>query len=120
MTEMAVHSSAPSTYTGDDEVATPQTLALLRATAVAIESHLALAGLIGVAGDTTAHARLTVLGSGRPRWATTDDDGHPQITNLIGRHADILVLLSRHAEGLTAARARATAEALIDQAITRA
>jgi len=37
---------------------------------------------------------LTVLGAERPRWNAT--------TTLTGRHADILVLLGRHPEGLTA------------------
>ena len=47
-------------------------------------------------------ARLTVLGADRPRWQMTDDRGEPQTSTLTGRHADILVLLSRHPEGLSA------------------
>ena len=42
---------------------------------------------------------LTVLGADRPRWTVTDADGNPHTTTLTGRHADILVLLSRHPKG---------------------
>lgn len=90
--------------TGGAQVASPQTLALVRATVVAIENHLALlrfteprradAG-IGV-------PRLTVLGAERPQWEVTDELGRQQRTTLTGRHADILVLLSRQPEGLSA------------------
>ncbi len=88
--------------TGGSQVASPQTLALVRATAVAVENHLALLRLTRpAAADPAAVARLTVLGADRPRWAVTGEDGEAQ-TNLTGRHADILVLLSRHPEGLSA------------------
>ena len=43
-----------------------------------------------------------MLGADRPRWQITDDRGEPQASTLTGRHADILVLLSRHPEGLSA------------------
>jgi hypothetical protein len=43
-----------------------------------------------------------VLGPERPRWLVTDEFGHLRATPLTGRHADILVLLSRHPEGLSA------------------
>jgi hypothetical protein len=88
--------------TGGTQVASPQTLALVRATAVAVENHLGLLrlGQLAVAEWTTA--RLTVLGADRPRWQMTDDGGQPQTSTLTGRHADILVLLSRHPEGLSA------------------
>ena len=43
-----------------------------------------------------------MLGSERPRWLVTDEFGHLRATSLTGRHADILVLLSRHPEGLSA------------------
>lgn len=46
--------------------------------------------------------RLTVLGSDRPQWTVTDRHGQSQHRTLTGRHADILVLLSQHPEGLTA------------------
>jgi hypothetical protein len=82
--------------TGGTQVASPQTLALVRATAVAVENHLALLRLNQPAAESTT-ARLTVLGADRPRWRN-----EPQSTTLTGRHADILVLLSRHPEGLSA------------------
>jgi hypothetical protein len=88
--------------TGGTQVASPQTLALVRATAVAVENHLALLRLSQPAVEPTTGARLKVLGAGRPRWQMTDDRGERQTSTLSGRHADILVLLSRHSEGLTA------------------
>jgi GAF domain len=83
--------------TGGTQVASPQTLALVRATAVAVENHLALLQLNQPTVDAPTTARLTVLGADRPRWRMTD-----QRTTLTGRHADILVLLGRHPEGLSA------------------
>lgn len=89
--------------TGGPEVATAQTLALVRATVVAVENHLALVRLAGPTRDPNLGVpRLTVLGSARPRWQVTDDDGHVHASQLTGRHADILVLLSRRREGLSA------------------
>jgi hypothetical protein len=88
--------------TGGTQVASPQTLALVRATAVAVENHLALLRLSQPAVAEPTTARLTVLGADRPRWQMTDDCGEPQTSTLTGRHADILVLLSRHPEGLSA------------------
>ncbi len=89
--------------TGGADVASPQTLALIRATGVAIENHLALLHLRQTAAaEQTSAARLTVLGAERPRWRVTDADGRPHTSTLTGRHADILVLLSRHPEGLSA------------------
>lgn len=89
--------------TGGADVATPQTLALIRATAVAVESHLALLQLRQPqAVEPIVGARLTVLGADRPQWRATDADGNPHTTTLTGRHADILVLLSHHPEGLSA------------------
>ncbi|NTY59223.1 helix-turn-helix domain-containing protein [Mycolicibacterium sphagni] len=89
--------------TGGSRVATPQALALVRATVVAVESHLALMRLTGAAVETAPRRpRLAVLGSERPRWLVTDEFGHLRATPLTGRHADILVLLSRHPEGLSA------------------
>ena len=59
--------------------------------------------LTGAAVETAPRrARLTVLGAERPRWLVTDDRRHLHATTLTGRHADILVLLSRHPEGLSA------------------
>ena len=89
--------------TGGDSVASAQTLALVRATVVAVENHLALVQLAGPITDATpSSARLNVLGPGRPRWLVVDEYGHPRTIALTGRHADILVLLSRHPEGLSA------------------
>jgi GAF domain len=88
--------------TGGTRVVSPQTLALVRATAIAVENHLALLRLTGATPESPSTARLTVLGSNRPQWAVTDECGQSHATTLTGRHADILVLLSRHPEGLTA------------------
>ncbi len=89
--------------TGGAQVASTQTLALVRATAVAVENHLALLRIAGVSAEPAARKpHLVVLGGDRPRWVTTDTYGHLQATHLTGRHADILVLLSRHPEGLSA------------------
>jgi len=90
--------------TGGAEVASPQTLALVRATVVAVENHLAL---LRFTEPRSADApigvpRLTVLGVDRPEWQVTDEHLQLHRTALTGRHADILVLLSRHPEGLSA------------------
>ena len=90
--------------TGGDEVSSAQTLALVRATVVAVENHLALLRFteaLGVESRFTA-ADLRVLGPDRPRWQSTDANGRRSRVALTGRHADILVLLSRHPEGLSA------------------
>ena len=87
--------------TGGIQVASAQTLALVRATVVAVENHLALVALRDPLTE-TAPTRLSVLGADRARWQYSDGVGQPQTTTLTGRHADILVLLSRHAEGLSA------------------
>jgi GAF domain len=88
--------------TGGTRVVSPQTLALVRATAVAVENHLALLRLAGPAYPTAPCARLSVLGSDRPRWQVIGGNGQQYTTPLTGRHADILLLLSRHPEGLSA------------------
>ncbi|MCV7215882.1 GAF domain-containing protein [Mycobacterium crocinum] len=89
--------------TGGSRVATPQALALVRATVVAVETHLALLRLTGGPVEAAPpRPRLAVLGSERPRWLVTDEFGHLRASTLTGRHADILVLLSRHPEGLSA------------------
>lgn len=89
--------------TGGPRIATPQALALVRATVVAVENHLALLQLTGSAFQAAPRKpRLSVLGSERPRWLVTDETGHLRATPLTGRHADILLLLSRHSEGLSA------------------
>lgn len=88
--------------TGDSQVASPQTLALVRATVVAVENHLALLRFTEPRRDVAGVPRLTVLGAERPHWEVTDELGRRKRTTLTGRHADILVLLSRHPEGLSA------------------
>ena len=90
--------------TGGAEVASGQALALVRATAVAVENHLALLRLTKptVGAEDAVGARLRVLGASRPRWEFTDDGGHLHAATLTPRHADILVLLSQHPEGLSA------------------
>jgi hypothetical protein len=85
--------------TGGSRVAAPETLALVRATAVAVENHLALLRLTSFpTSPATGAARLSVLGADRPRW----NGGGAGTVTLTGRHADILVLLIRHPEGLSA------------------
>ena len=61
--------------TGGTDVASPQTLALVRATVVAVENHLALLRFTQPrCPDTpTGVPRLTVLGGDRPRWQVTDE-----------------------------------------------
>jgi hypothetical protein len=90
--------------TGGAEVATSQTLALVRATVVAVENHLALLHLTkpGAGVEAAGRARLKVLGADRPYWHFTDQNGGIHHTPLTPRHADILVLLHRHPEGLSA------------------
>ncbi|OBG81097.1 transcriptional regulator [Mycobacterium sp. E802] len=89
--------------TGGSKVASPQTLALVRATAAAVENQLALLRLTTpVVAPKDEGARLRVLGADRPRWRVPDATGRPQDSVLTGRHADILVLLIRHPEGLSA------------------
>lgn len=88
--------------TGGARVASRQTLALVRATALAVENHLALNRLTAVTAEPTGTAHLTVLGTTRPCWALTGEFGQLRTATLSGRHADILILLSRHPEGLTA------------------
>ena len=87
--------------TQDSQSASAQTLSLVRATVMAIENHLALHRLTQPA-EISAGARLSVLGADRPRWVVAGEDGQTRRHTLTGRHADILVLLSRHPEGLTA------------------
>lgn len=88
--------------TGGSKVASPQTLALVRATAAAVENQLALLRLTAPVAPTAEGPRLTVLGADRPRWQVSDAADRPQSSVLTGRHADILVLLIRHPEGLSA------------------
>jgi hypothetical protein len=90
--------------TGGAEVSSQQTLALVRATVVAVENHLALLRFTEPhrSAPRVGLPHLFVLGADRPRWEVTDERGHLHRTVLTGRHAEILVLLSRHPEGLSA------------------
>ncbi|MDX1888069.1 helix-turn-helix domain-containing protein [Mycolicibacterium sp. 050158] len=90
--------------TGGAQVASTQALALVRATAVAVENHLALLRLSKPATRAAepAGARLRVLGADRPQWTFVDEQGQRRTISLSPRHADILVLLSQHSEGLSA------------------
>lgn len=92
--------------TGSPELATPSTLALVRAVALALEGQLAVQRL--TAGTPTppsidpSPASVRVLGSDKPRWVTADTGGGARSVPLSGRHAEILVLLARYPEGLSA------------------
>ncbi|MGW6695455.1 transcriptional regulator [Rhodococcus sp. NPDC054953] len=92
--------------TGGPEVAQPQVLALVRATVAAAEAELRLhllnsprllgAQTPGLATPGSAAPRLAVLGSGRPTLIRGGDR-----IPLSRRHAEILLLLAQHAEGLS-------------------
>lgn len=90
--------------TGGSGVASAQTLALVRATVVAVENHLALLRITepDSTGQRAGAGYLSVLGVRRPCWRDTNAHGQLRSNTLTGRHADILVLLSRHPEGLSA------------------
>ncbi len=85
--------------TGGDQVAAPHVLALVRATAAAMESELRLHRWRGQHRVHPPAAILRVLGHGRP----TLQRG-PATTPLSLRHAEILLLLAHHPNGLTADR----------------
>ncbi|BCI53164.1 transcriptional regulator [Mycolicibacterium litorale] len=87
--------------TGGSQVASAQALALVRATAVAVENHLALLQLRPAPAEPATPPRLTVLGAERPRWQLTDDHGRVRTVSLTGRHAEILALLVRNPQGLS-------------------
>ncbi len=76
--------------TGDSRAATAGTLALVRATAAAVEREILLQHR-GFRDLGTAARRLGLLGASQPTW-----DGAP----LSLRHAELLALLLRHPEGL--------------------
>ena len=90
--------------TGGSGVASPQTLALVRATVAAVENHIALLRLTvpHATCQPVGAAYLSVLGARRPCWRDINAHGQLRSNTLTGRHADILVLLSRHPEGLSA------------------
>ncbi|RVW10349.1 transcriptional regulator [Prescottella agglutinans] len=83
--------------TGGPRVAVPEALALVRATAAAVESELRLQALASPSPVSTSTPRLEVLGSQRPALVV-DGERH----ELPRRHAEILLLLAEHPEGLGA------------------
>ncbi len=87
--------------TGGSSIASAQTLALVRATAVAVEHRLALSYTHIPPTPVVSPGRLTVLGPDRPSWHTVDEQGRARAQQLSGRHAEILVLLLQHSEGLS-------------------
>ena len=87
--------------TGGDQIASPTAVAWVRATAAAVESHMAMLRLRPVPADHGTPPQLTVLGTERARWQVTDANGHLRTVTLSRRHAELLILLSRHPEGLT-------------------
>nr|WP_213571125.1 GAF domain-containing protein [Rhodococcus sp. USK13] len=85
--------------TGSHRVATPEVLALIRATGAAAESELRLHLVRTSENLTTSTDRLEILGSGRPNLIRNQ-----RRIPLSQRHSEILLLLSEHPEGLTADR----------------
>ncbi|GAB2932742.1 GAF domain-containing protein [Rhodococcus aerolatus] len=83
--------------TGGDQVAAPHVLTLVRATAAAMEAELRLHRMRGRKRSRPPTALLTVLGRSRPTLRRG-----PASTPLSLRHAEILLLLAQHPDGLTA------------------
>lgn len=82
--------------TGGDQVAAPHILALVRATAVAVESELRVQRLVRPRVASPVPAQLTVCGPvGRLRLAQ-------RTVELSQRHAELLLVLSEHPAGRTA------------------
>ncbi len=79
--------------TGESQVATPQALAMVRATAMAVEQWLA------VQQPAQANAQLLVLG--RRRGVLRRDGNEQQLST---RHSELMVLLAATSEGLTGER----------------
>lgn len=97
--------------TGGPEAVTPQAQLLVDATVRAIESELLVARLRARAAapprprrraaKTTARATLRVLGRDRA-LLELDGTGDARVTELSARHAEILLMLATHREGLSA------------------
>ena len=96
--------------TGRDEAATPQAQLLVDATARAIEGELMVARLRARAETprrrpsqprTTTRATLRVLGRDRA-LLEAGTEGSQTVVELSARHAEILLMLATHGEGLTA------------------
>ncbi|WP_298866173.1 helix-turn-helix domain-containing protein [uncultured Microbacterium sp.] len=99
--------------TGGEEAVTPQARMLVDATARAVESQLMIARLreraaprAASAPPRTLHrtrATLQVLGRDRARLEVIGDGGE-SIIELSARHAEILLMLATHRQGLSAER----------------
>lgn len=83
--------------TGGDQVAAPHVLALVRATAAAMESELRVHRIRAQTTPQSPSALLRVLGRSRPTLLRG-----PTSTPLSLRHAEILLLLGQHPDGLSA------------------
>ncbi|GAA3036806.1 GAF domain-containing protein [Gordonia defluvii] len=81
--------------TGGEAVTTPFTLTTVRSVVAAIERELA-ATSVDLAPTSRSCPRLEVLEDG-PRWVGTDGNHRP----LSPRHAEILLLLATHPQGLS-------------------
>lgn len=88
--------------TGGPEVDSFKTMALVRATAVAVEKYLAVVRQATPRTASFTGSRIKLLGVDRPHVEMTDEHGHVHTETLAPRHADILVLLRHHRGGLTA------------------
>ncbi|MDV7245596.1 MULTISPECIES: transcriptional regulator [Rhodococcus] len=85
--------------TGGPRVAVPEVLSLIRATVAAAEAELRLNLLRSPQPLVDTVTRLQVLGSGRPSLVRGG-----RRTPLSQRHAEILLLLAEHPEGLSSDR----------------
>ncbi|MFT4086638.1 MAG: transcriptional regulator [Gordonia sp. (in: high G+C Gram-positive bacteria)] len=108
--------------TGGDAVAAPFALSAVRSVVAAVERDLA-ASSVNLADPATFEStppapRLTALGDGPCRWT---DAANPEGRPMSRRHAEILLLLQTHPEGLgTEALAMALAEEPLDPVTVRA
>jgi hypothetical protein len=98
--------------TGGAEVASPQSLSLVRATVAAVEAELKLSRLQIRAVDEDCplevgrrqRCRLQVLGAHSGVLRLAGRDGTERLTRLSPRHSEILLLLAEAADGLTSAQ----------------
>ncbi|AQA06072.1 transcriptional regulator [Mycobacterium sp. MS1601] len=88
--------------TGGPEVDSLKSLSLVRATAVAVEKYLAVLRQPGLQAAPSRSPTIRVLGFDRPFVESVHDGGRVGTVTLAPRHADILVLLGNHADGLSA------------------
>ncbi|MGX6508368.1 GAF domain-containing protein [Rhodococcus sp. SJ-2] len=85
--------------TGGSRVAVPEVLQLVRATVAAAEAELRLHMMTSPHLFASSAPRLDTFGSGRPTLRNSDDRIH-----LSQRHAEILLILTDHPEGLSSDR----------------